>query len=171
MGPAGIEITAPSGAPAKGGEIVRIDVGAKYRGYQSDLSPVIAIGEPSAEVLKVHAAVRRAMDAVLEALRPGAVAAEVYNVGERILREEGLENYLMYVAHGIGRNVHEEPVLGPNSGATLVAGMVLAVELVTVLPHLGMFGLEDDVLITQHGHEDFTTIGRQLHVVPASDWL
>jgi len=42
--------------------------------------------------------------------------------------------------------------------------MVLAVELVTVLPDLGMIGLEDDVLITQDGHEDLTTIGRDLHV-------
>lgn len=45
--------------------------------------------------------------------------------------------------------------------------MVLAVELVTVVPHLGMIGLEDDVLITLDGHEDLTTIGRELHVAPA----
>src|SRR4029077_16934887 len=70
MGPSGIEITAPSPEQAKAGEIIRIDVGASYRGYQSDLSPVIAVGAPRAEVLKSHAGVRRAMDAVLDALRP-----------------------------------------------------------------------------------------------------
>jgi Xaa-Pro aminopeptidase len=48
---------------------------------------------------------------------------------------------------------------------TLTLGMVvLAVELVTVLPDLGMIGLEDDVLITHDGHEDLVTIGRELHV-------
>ena len=167
MGPAGIDVTAPSAIEAKVGEIVRIDVGASYLGYQSDLSPVISIGEPSAEVRKTHAGMRRAMDAVLEALCPGAKADEVFNVGDRILKEERLNNYLMYVAHGVGRNVHEEPVLAPGSPWTLEAGMVLAVELVTVLPHLGMFGLEDDVLITADGHDDLTAIGRNLHVVPA----
>ncbi len=128
---------------------------------------MISVGEPSAEVRRVHAAMRRAMDAVLDALRPGAATADVYAVGDRVFREEGLENYLLYVAHGVGRNVHEEPVLAPGSAWTLAPGMVLAVELVTTLPHLGMIGLEDDVLITQDGHEDLTTIGRELHVVPA----
>jgi Xaa-Pro aminopeptidase len=164
MGPAGVDITAPSPIRARAGELVRIDVGASYRGYQSDLSPVISVGEPSAELRKAHAAVRRAMDAVLDALRPGATAAAVYEIGDRIFKEELLENYLMYVAHGVGRNVHEAPVLEPNSKWTLASGMVLAVELVTVLPHLGMIGLEDEVLITQDGHEDLTTIGRDLHV-------
>jgi Xaa-Pro aminopeptidase len=167
MGPAGIDITAPNPAAAEAGMMIRIDVGASYRGYQSDLSPVMAVGEPSALVCKVHAGVRRAMDAVLDALRPGAAAAKVYDIGDRIFKEEGLENYLMYVAHGVGRNVHEEPVLAPGSQWTLEPGMTLAVELVTVLPNLGMVGLEDDVVITRDGREDLTTIGRELHVVPA----
>jgi Xaa-Pro aminopeptidase len=166
MGPAGIDITAPNAAPARPGEMLRIDVGASCHGYQSDLSPVISIGEPGAELRRIHAGMRRAMDAVFEALRPGASAANVYAAGARILEGERLENYLMYVAHGIGRNNHEEPVLAPGSRWTLTSNMVLAVELVTAVPHLGMIGLEDDVLITPDGCEDLTTIGRELHVVP-----
>ena len=166
MGPSGIDITAPNLGEAKTGEIIRLDVGASYRGYQSDLSPVISVGEPCALVRKVHAGVRRAMDAVLDALRPGIAAVDVYDIGDRIFKEEGLDNYLMYVAHGVGRNVHEEPVLAPGSKWVLAPGMVLAVELVTVLPHQGMIGLEDEVLITRDGHEDLTTIGRKLHTTP-----
>lgn len=168
LGPLGIDVTAPHAGKAERGMAIRIDVGASYRGYQSDLSPVISVGEPSAELAKVHADVRRAMDAVLDALRPGANAAEIFSVGDRLFREARLENYLMYVAHGIGRNVHEEPVLAPCSHAVVEPGMVLAVEMVTVLPHLGMVGLEDDVVITADGHEDLTTIGRELHVVAES---
>src|SRR5438105_11751467 len=44
MGPAGIDITAPSARAAKTGEVIRIDAGGNYLGYQSDLSPVIALG-------------------------------------------------------------------------------------------------------------------------------
>lgn len=167
MGPSGIDITAPNPGKARAGEMIRIDVGASYRGYQSDLSPVISVGEPSAELRKIHAGVRRAMIAVLDALRPGAAASDVFGVGDRIFKEEGLENYLMYVAHGVGRNIHEEPVLAPGSKWNLEVGMVLAVELVTALPHLGMVGLEDDVVITADGHDDLTSIGRVLHTVPA----
>jgi Xaa-Pro aminopeptidase/Xaa-Pro dipeptidase len=164
FGPLGIDVTAPHAGTVERGMAVRIDVGASFRGYQSDLSPVISVGAPSAGLTKAHAAVRHAMDAVLDALRPGAKAADVFSIGDRLFREARLENYLMYVAHGVGRNVHEEPVLAPGSLAVLEAGMVLAVEMVTVLPHLGMVGLEDDVLITTDGHEDLTTIGRDLHV-------
>jgi Xaa-Pro dipeptidase len=147
--------------------MVRLDVGASYRGYQSDLSPVVAVGEPSAELRRVHADVRRALEAVLAELRPGVAATRPYDVADRIFRETGHANYLLYVAHGVGRNVHEEPVLAPGSKWTLAKGMTLAVELVTVVPHLGMIGLEDDVVITADGYEDLTTIGRRLHVVPA----
>jgi Xaa-Pro aminopeptidase len=167
LGPLGIDVTAPHAGTLERGMAVRIDVGASFRGYQSDLSPVISVGGPSTDLAKVHAEVRRAMNAVLESLRPGAKAVEVFSIGDRLFREAHLENYLMYVAHGIGRNVHEDPVLAPASDAVLEPGMVLAVEMVTVLPHLGMVGLEDDVLITANGHEDLTTIGRNLHVVPA----
>src|SRR5437867_7139769 len=111
------------------------------------------------------AGVRRAMNAVLEALRPGVAASKVYDIGERMFGEEGHENYLMYVAHGVGRNVHEEPVLAPNSKWTLEANIVLSIELVTVKAHLGMIGLEDSVVITADGHEDVTTIGPELHTV------
>ncbi len=167
MGPLGIDVTAPNPGQAKAGDTIRIDVGASYRGYQSDISAVVTVGEPSAEVRKIHAGVRRAMDAVLENLRPGMAASHVYEVGDRIFKEENLENYLMYVAHGVGRNVHEEPVLAPQSKWMLAPGMVLSIELVTVKGHLGMIGLEDSVLITPDGHEDLTTIGRALHTVPA----
>jgi Xaa-Pro aminopeptidase len=167
MGPCGVDITAPNPAPARAGEMVRIDVGASYRGYQSDLSPVVAVGEPSAELRRVHADVRRALEAVLAELRPGVAATRPYDVADRIFRETSHANYLMYVAHGVGRNVHEEPVLAPGSRWTLAKGMTLAVELVTVVPQLGMIGLEDDVVITADGYEDLTTIGRLLHVVPA----
>src|SRR5438270_12006339 len=74
MGASGIDITAPNPGEARAGEMIRLDVGASYRGYQSDLSPVISVGEPCALVRKVHTGVRRAMNAVLDAVRPGASA-------------------------------------------------------------------------------------------------
>ena len=51
------------------------------------------------------------------------------------------------------------PILTPASRWTL------AVEIVTVRPHLGMVGLKDDVLVTRDAYEGLTTIGRHLHVV------
>ena len=167
IGRLGIDVVGPNPNQLKVGEMVRIDAGASYRHYQSDMSPVIAIGEPSAELLKIHTGMRRAMEAVLEALRPGVSAAQLSELGNRVLEQEGFENYLAYLGHGVGRNVHEEPVLAPDSPWALAEGMVLAIEFDTTQPEIGMIGLEDEVVITADGHEDLSTVGRQLHVVAA----
>ena len=167
IGPLGIDVVGPNPHQIQVGEMIRIDAGASYRHYQSDMSPVIAIGEPSEELLRIHTGMRRAMDAVLEALRPGISAALLFEIGNAVLAGERFEGYLMYLGHGVGRNVHEEPVLAPDRKWVLAEGMTLAIELVTVRPDMGMIGLEDEVVITADGHEDLSTIGRQLHVVPA----
>ena len=80
-----------------------------------------------------------------------------------MLERERLGGFLTYLGHGLGRNVHEEPVLALGSRKELAAGMALAIELIHVQPELGMIGLEDDVVITPGGHEDLSTIGRELH--------
>ena len=167
IGPLGIDVVGPNPQEIKTGDMVRIDAGCSYRHYRSDFGLLIAVGEPSKELLQVYGAMRRAMDAVLEALRPGVSARQLFEIGNRILEREASDNYLMYLGHGIGRNVHEEPVLAPDSEWTLAESMTMAIELVTVRPALGMIALEDIVAITSDGHEDLSTIGRELHIIEA----
>ena len=165
MGPLGIDVVGPNRGEARPGEMIRIDAGSSYRHYQSDMSPVIAIGEPTSDLAKVHRDMRRAMDAVLETLRPGVRVHELFRTGSSLMAEAHLGSFLSYLGHGLGRNVHEEPVLSPDSEQALEPGMTVAIELITNQPEIGMVGIEDDVLITDDGHEDFSTIGRELHVV------
>jgi Xaa-Pro aminopeptidase len=165
IGALGIDVVGPNPGQLKVGEMVRIDAGCSYRHYRSDMSPVIAIGEPNAELLRIHSGMRRAMEAVLEALRPGVSVAELFELGNSVLEQERCENYLSYLGHGIGRNTHEEPVLAPDSPWTLAEDMVLSIEFDTTQPEIGMIGLEDEVVITADGHEDLSTIGRELHIV------
>jgi Xaa-Pro aminopeptidase len=167
IGPQGIDVVGPSPQEIKIGDVVRIDTGCSYRHYRSDFGLMIAVGEPSKELLQIYGAVRPAMDAVLEALRPGVSARQLFEIGNRILEREGFESYLMYFGHGIGRNGHEEPVLAADSKWVLEENMTIAIELVTVRPALGMVALEDIVVITSDGHEDLSTIGRELHIVEA----
>ena len=107
------------------------------------------------------------MDAVLEGLRPGIPVAQLFAYGNAVMSEAHLGSFLTYLGHGLGRNVHEEPVLSPRSDRSLEPGMAMAIELITNQPEIGMIGIEDDVVITADGHEDLSTIGRELHVVAA----
>ena len=167
IGPLGIDVVGPNPGQLKVGEIICLDAGGSCRHYQSDLALTVAIGEPSPDLAKIHRGMRRAMDAVLDALRPGVPAPQLFEAGNRVLEREGFESYLTYLGHGVGRNVHEEPVLALDSRWVLAEGMTLAIELSTRRLEWGAIGLEDDVVITADGHEALSTIGRRLHVVDA----
>ncbi len=165
IGPIGIDVVGPNPAEIRPGDMVRIDTGCSYRHYRSDFGLLVSFGEPNKDLLHVYQAMRPAMDAVLEALRPGVSASRLFEIGNRVIEREGFESYLMYLGHGVGRNAHEEPVLAEDSTWILEENMVIAIELVTVRPSLGMIALEDIVVISSDGHEDLSTIGRELHVI------
>ncbi len=165
IGPLGIDVVGPNATLFTPGQTVCVDGGASYRHYQSDLCMFMSIGEPSTELLKIYKGMRRAMDAVLELLRPGVKLSNIFETGNGLLQKEGLESYLQgYIGHGVGRNVHEEPVLGAESDRVLVKGMTLSIEFSTRRVEWGAIGLEDGVVITEDGYEDLSTIGRELHV-------
>ena len=165
IGPIGIDVVGPNPAEIKPGDMVRIDTGCSYRHYRSDFGLLASFGEPNKDLLHIYQNMRPAMDAVLEALRPGVSASRLFEIGNHVIEREGFESYLMYLGHGVGRNAHEEPVLAEDSTWILEKNMIIAIELVTVRPSLGMIALEDIVVITSDGHDDLSTIGRELHVI------
>ena len=142
-----------------------MDAGASCRHYQSDISRVGVLGEPSARLLKVHAAMRRALEAVVEAARPGVTAGHLYDVGNTVVESGGFENFLTIVGHGVGRDIHEMPFLQRGDLTVLQPGMTLAIELATMSNELGCIALEDEILITLGGSEPLSTTGRELYIV------
>ena len=165
IGPDRAQITCPNDTPLRRGEVLRFDVGASYRHYQSDLSRVGVLGEPSAELLRVHGAMRRALEAVVEAARPGVTCEYLFDIGNPIVEREGLDNFCSMVGHGVGRNVHEKPILQRPDPTILEPGMTFAIELATIVVGLGCIALEDEIVITPEGNEQLSTKGRELYVI------
>ena len=165
IGPYGVKIFSPSERGIQIGEMVRLDMVGSYRFYHSDVSRVGVLGEPSSELLKVHRSLRKSLEAVVEAARPGITAERLYQIGSTVLKESGEENFLPSVGHGLGRDYHERPYLMADDETILETGMVLAVELVIAHEGLGFVALEDDIVITQDGNESLTTTGRDLYVI------
>jgi Xaa-Pro dipeptidase len=164
IGPGGAHVICPSDVPVDRGHVVRLDAGASCRHYQSDISRVGVLGEPSARLLKVHAAMRRALEAVVEAARPGVTAGHLYDVGNTVVESGGFENFLTIVGHGVGRDIHEMPFLQRGDLTVLQPGMTLAIELATMSNELGCIALEDEILITLDGSEPLSTTGRELYI-------
>jgi len=165
VGPSGAQVICPNSTPVNRGEILRLDVGASYKHYQSDISRVSVLGDPPTELLKTHRGMRKALDAVVEAARPGVTAGHLFTVGNTVVEDEGLENFLTIVGHGVGRDIHELPFLKEGNPTIMEPGMTLAIELATMINNLGCVALEDDIVITKEGCEALSTTGRELYII------
>jgi len=165
MGPSRAQITCPNDTPLHQGEVVRFDVGCSYRHYQSDISRVGVLGEPSTELLRAHSTMRKALEAVVEAARPGVTCQHLHNVGTPIVESGGLHNFCTIVGHGVGRTIHERPYLQRGDLTVLEPGMTFSIELATIVIGLGCIALEDEIVITPDGNEQLSTKGRELYVI------
>ncbi len=128
------------------GDLVLVDLAPRRDGYWADSCAAWAVGEPSKTAIAHHKAARERLERVLEAVKPGAVAADL----DAICRT-GLD-YPHHSGHGLGATWHEEPRIVPGSRTVLEAGMVVAFE-------PGSYGdgegvrVEQVVLVTDDGCE------------------
>ena len=136
------------------GDLVTIDLGARYRGYCADMTRTIAVGEPSERMREVYAAVLEAQEAALDAVRPGVSGKELDAVARKVLETRGLAVAFVHaLGHGVGLNVHEAPSLSPRSDDILEPGMLVTIEPGAYLPGVGGVRIEDLVLVTDEGCE------------------
>lgn len=123
----------PSNRVLKNGDIVKIDVGALYKGYHGDCAATFAVGEISEEAKKLIEVTRQSFFKGLQAAeREGARLGDIGNAIQTYVESFGYSVVRDYVGHGIGKKVHEDPEV-PNYGRAgrgirLCSGMTLAVE-------------------------------------------
>jgi Xaa-Pro aminopeptidase len=149
------------------GDLVVLDFGGVLDGYCSDLTRTVSVGAPTTDAHRLHAAVREAQRAAIEAVKPGTNATSVDAAARSLLEARGLgEAFGHGTGHGLGLDVHEEPRIGPprthSSPVLLEAGMVFTIEPGAYLPGMGGVRIEDDVLVTGDGCEVLTTTPREL---------
>lgn len=143
------------------GDAVVIDIGAKKQGYQSDIARMAAVGRPPEGYTQVHAIVEKAVQAALEAARPGVKAKEVDAAARGIITEAGYGEYFVHrTGHGIGIDGHEPPYITATSETVLEEGMAFSIESGIYLP--GRFGirLEEIVILRKDGPEILSSLPR-----------
>jgi Xaa-Pro aminopeptidase len=151
------------------GDLVVLDFGGVLDGYCSDLTRTVSVGQPSPDAARLHAAVRDAQAAAIEAVRPGRATTDVDAAARQVLVAHGLgEAFGHGTGHGLGLDVHEEPrVSRPRSDVPpvrLEPGMVFTIEPGAYLPGFGGVRIEDDILVTETGCEVLTSVPRDLRV-------
>ena len=155
------------------GDFVVLDFGGVYGGYCVDLTRTVALGEPSAEMVRVYQAVLEAQQAAIAAVRPGVRAGDIDAAARLTLGRHGLaEAFGHSTGHGLGVEIHETPRIGPRREATgdgpappdeaIEPGMVFTIEPGAYLPGWGGVRIEDDVLVTSDGVEVLTNVPTSL---------
>lgn len=122
----------PGARVLRDGEIVSIDVGVIWEGYQGDSAITVAVGEASPEAQRLMDATQAALAATIAAARDGARLGDVSHAVEATAAGWGYDVVRQYGGHGIGKAMHEAPHVpnwGPaGRGLRLRAGMTMALE-------------------------------------------
>jgi len=119
----------PSARKVREGDVIVIDVGAKYHGYCSDMTRTVAVGAPAHEVKKIIDAVDEAVNNAIDRISEGVKAEDIDEAARATLRKYGLDKYFIHsTGHGVGVEVHEKPRLGKGGNYVVKEGMIITIE-------------------------------------------
>ena len=122
----------PSAYRLKQGDIVKLDLGLKYKGLYTDTAVTVGIGEISDEAKQLMAVTKDSLTLAIDQCVVGNTVGDIGFAINSYVRKHGLRVAKGLTGHGIGRNLHEDPMVPneakPGTGARLEAGMVIAIE-------------------------------------------
>ena len=148
------------------GDAVVLDFGGQLRGYFSDTTRTVVVGEPPNGFEDVFRVVHDAQEAAFDAVAPGVPAQEIDRAARRVISDAGYgERFFHRTGHGIGLELHEPPYLVEGNEEPLETGSTFSIEPGIYLE--GRFGvrIEDIVVVTDGGAERYNRSSRDLQVV------
>jgi Xaa-Pro aminopeptidase len=144
-----------------------IDFGVKYKGYCSDITRTVYIGEPSEKDVELYHTVLDVQARLIRELKPGLSFVKI-NEKAHLLFGKNSKYFTHLIGHGVGTEIHENPnpKKTPRRPLTmLVENAVITIEPGLYFPNKLGIRIEDDILITSDGHEVITKTGKNLLVV------
>ena len=114
------------------GDIVKVDVGAYFKGFHGDSANTFAVGNVSEEAKKLIDVTKQAFYKGIEFAKPGMRIGDIGAAIQKHAEDNGYSVVRKYIGHGVGRELHESPDV-PNFGTAgrgvrLYPGMVIAIE-------------------------------------------
>ena len=114
------------------GDIVSLDIGAIFKGFQGDAAVTVGVGEISSQAEQLMETTEGALKASIAIAYHGARLGDISAAIQNYAESRGYSVVREYTGHGIGREMHEEPQIPnfgpPGVGAVLKKGMTLALE-------------------------------------------
>jgi Xaa-Pro dipeptidase len=139
------------------GDFVVVDLGASYKFYRSDITRTFIASKASEKQARIYDTVKLAHEKAFETIKPQVAANEVDGTARRVIEKAGFGEFFVHnLGHGVGLEIHEAPVLSPESKDILEAGNVVTVEPGIYVPGFGGVRIEDTVLVTKNGAQILT---------------
>ena len=161
------------------GDIVKVDVGACYKGYHGDAARTLFCGEVSEDAKRLERITRESFFEGIKYADPSHRLGDISHAIQEHVENAGFSVVKEFVGHGVGAHLHEDPEV-PNygragRGTRLYEGMTLAIEPMvnfgtaevsvldndwTVVTDDGMLSAhyENSILITENGPEILTKL-------------
>ena len=125
----------PSDYALGDGDIVKLDLGLKYKGFYVDSAVTVGIGKINKEASKLISVTEKALYKGIGEAKPGKTTGDIGAAVEKYVISHKLSVIKSLTGHGIGTELHEEPSVynygKPGTGLALVPGMALAIEVMT----------------------------------------
>jgi len=145
------------------GEFLTMDFGCMYKGYRTDMTRTVFIGQPTAKQRRLYDIVLTANLKAEQAIRAGASAQALDALARDYIAKQGYGEYFGHgLGHGVGLDIHERPFMNRISQDTLEQGCVITVEPGIYLPGECGIRVEDTVLVHEDGCEPLFSASKEL---------
>jgi len=139
-----------------------IDFGCQYNAYQSDQTVTLCIGKLSNSALKIYDTVYRARDLAFKMIKPGLNLKILQNKIDEFLIKNNYKKYIKHsLGHGIGLEIHEEPLTWKYQDIVLEENMVFSIEPGIYIPKLGGVRLEDVLRVSSTSYELLSSLSKE----------
>jgi len=143
-----------------------IDFGCEYKGYQSDQTLTLCFGALNKTSIKIYDAVYKARELALKMIRPGFSLKDIQNKIDNFFIKQNLKKYVKHsLGHGIGLEIHEEPMNWKHQSTILEENMVFSIEPGVYIPSIGGVRLEDIVRVTNNSYELLTSLSKEKKII------
>ncbi|CAM3210399.1 Xaa-Pro peptidase family protein [Streptobacillus felis] len=146
-------------------EFITIDYGCYYDGYASDITRTIYFGENiEPRMLEIYEKVRKSNELGIELIKAGKTGKEI-DAAVREFMGDDAKYFGHSLGHSFGLEVHEVPMLSMRDETKLEAGMTVTVEPGIYVSGYAGVRIEDDIVVTENGHEVLTSLDKKLIMV------
>jgi Xaa-Pro aminopeptidase len=172
IGPGPFFSQGPSRRKIRPREPLLFDYSSNVEGYISDQTRIYALGDLPEKFHRAHHVMVKVQEVVSREGKPGARAADLYELALDVVNEAGLSKGFMghpqavpFVGHGVGLELDEWPVIGKGSKHTLEKGMIIALEPKFIFPGEGVVGVENTFLVGNDGMESLNRFPDEIIIV------